>query len=189
MNIDLKVKNFSDYKSRMFTYVGEDETNAIFEYVGGEDAVMDAPFANTLDTGFAYEGSLVEALLNITTYAIKINQLLPKEKQVDIKSIVKVGLLHHISKVMLYQENDNTWEVNNRGMIYKYNDCLDGALRVGERSILIAANSGVKFTELEYEAMRIMDKNNDDNYSKYYSSTLSTVIRQANELVTLITKK
>ena len=115
--------------------------------------------------------------------------LLPKEKQADIKSIVKVGLLHHISKVMLYQENDNTWEVNNRGMIYKFNQDLEGALRTGERSTMIASNSGVKFSEIEYEAMRIMDKTNDDNYSKYYSSTLSTVIKQANEIVTLITKK
>lgn len=189
MNLDVKIKNFSDFKNRLYTYVGENETNEIFSYLGGEDAVMDAPFANTLDTGFAYEGSLVETLLNITTYAVKINQLLPKDKQADIKSIVKVGLLHHLAKVVLYKENDNTWEVNNRGMIYKYNNELEGALRVGERSTLIASNAGVKFSEIEYEAMRIMDKTNDDNYSKYYSSSLSTVIKQANEILTLITKK
>lgn len=189
MKEDIKVKNYSDFKDRLYTYVGKDETDNIISYLGGDDKVMDAPFAHLRDTGFAYKGSLVEALLDITTYAVKINNLLPKDKQAKLESIVKVGLLHHLAKVLLYEENDNSWEVNNRGMIYKYADNLEGALRVGERSTLIACNAGVKFTEIEFEAMRIMDKTNDDNYSKYYSSSLSTVIKQANEIITLITKE
>ena len=185
---DILIKNFSDFIDRLNTYIGTEETDNIIDIVGGEELLMDAPFANMSETGLAYRGSLVETLLNITTYAVKINQLLPKNKQADIKSIVKVGLLHHIAKVQLYTLNDNNWEINNRGIIYKYNE-LEGALRVGERSTLIACNGGVKFSEIEFEAMRIMDKTNDDNYSKYYSSSLSTVIKQANEIVSLVSKK
>ena len=189
LNEDIILKNYDDFKKRLETYLGAEATENIINTLGGDDIIMDAPFANTSDTGFAYRGSLVETLLNITTFAVKINQLLPANKQAELKSIVKVGLLHHLAKVQLYEPNDNTWEITNRGMVYKYNNDLLGALRVGERSTLIACNSGVKFTELEYEAMRIMDKTNDDNYAKYYSSSLSTVIKQANEIVTLINKK
>ena len=189
LNEDVILKNYDDFKRRLETYVGIEETKNLIDSLGGDEKVMDAPFANTSDTGLAYRGSLIETLLSLTTYAVKINQLLPTNKQADIKSIVKVGLLHHLAKVLLYEVNDNTWEVTNRGMVYKYNSDLLGALRVGERSTLLACNAGVKFTEYEFEAMRIMDKTNDDNYAKYYSSSLSTVIKQANEIVTLINKK
>lgn len=74
-------------------------------------------------------------------------------------------------------------------MVYKFNNDLKGALRVGERSLLIAMNEGVKFTEDEFEAMRIMDKDGaDDNYSKYFSSPLSMVIRHANEMLDYINR-
>ena len=51
-------------------------------------------------------------------------------------------------------------------------------------------NAGIKFTDAEFEAMCIMDKVNNasDNYSKYFSSTLSVVVKQANELVGLYYK-
>lgn len=188
LDVNLIIKNFDDFKTRMNTYLGENETNELINILGGEEKLMDASYANINDSGLAYRGSLIETVLNITKYAVKINQLLPESKQANLNSIVKVGLLHHISKVLLYEPNDNNWEITNRGMVYKFNNELEGALRVGERSTMLASNAGVKFTELEYEAMRIMDKTNDDNYAKYYSSSLSIVIKQANEIVNHIYK-
>ena len=185
---DIILKNYDDFKKRLETYVGVEETNNLINSLGGDDVVMDASYANLTDSGLAYKGSLIESMLNITKYAVKINQLLPENKQANLNSIVKVGLLHHIAKVLLYEANDNNWEITNRGMVYKYNSELEGALRVGERSTLLSSNAGIKFSELEYEAMRIMDKTNDDNYAKYYSSSLSIVIKQANEIVNHIYK-
>ena len=188
LNEDIILKNYDDFKKRLETYVGVEETNNLINSLGGDDVVMDASYANLTDSGLAYRGSLIESMLNITKYAVKINQLLPENKQANLNSIVKVGLLHHIAKVLLYEPNDNNWEITNRGMVYKYNSELEGALRVGERSTLLSSNAGIKFSELEYEAMRIMDKTNDDNYAKYYSSSLSIVIKQANEIVNHIYK-
>lgn len=185
---DIILKNYDDFKKRLEMYVGVEETNNLINSLGGDDVVMDASYANLTDSGLAYKGSLIESMLNITKYAVKINQLLPENKQANLNSIVKVGLLHHIAKVLLYEPNDNNWEITNRGMVYKYNSELEGALRVGERSTLLSSNAGIKFSELEYEAMRIMDKTNDDNYAKYYSSSLSIVIKQANEIVNHIYK-
>ena len=149
LNEDLIIKNFSDFKTRLYTYLGEEVSEALIKSIGGDDKLMDSSFANLNETGLAYRGSLVETALNITKYAVKLNQLLPENKQADLNSIVKVGLLHHIAKVLLYEPNDNTWEITNRGMVYKYNNDLEGALRVGERSALLASNAGVKFTEVE----------------------------------------
>ena len=187
---EILVSNFSKYKKRLITYVGEQEAESIIEELGGDDAVMNATYANTDNTGLAYDGSFTETVIALTVYAIKINDLLPEEKQVSKESIAKVALLSQIGKVLLFKPQTNDWRRKNLGENYTYAE-LDGAIRVGERSILIAMNSGVKFTEFEFEAMRIMDKQNEngDNYSKYFSGTLSMVIKQANEMIEVIKRK
>ena len=187
---EILVSNFSKYKKRLITYVGEQETESIIEELGGDDAVMNATYANTDNTGLAYDGSFTETIIALTVYASKINNLLPEEKQVSKESIAKVALLSQIGKVLLFKPQTNDWRRKNLGENYTYAE-LDGAIRVSERSILIAMNSGVKFTEFEFEAMRIMDKQNEnaDNYSKYFSGTLSMVIKQANEMIDIINRK
>lgn len=187
---EILVSNFSKYKKRLITYVGEQEAESIIEELGGDDAVMNATYANMENTGLAYDGSFTETVIALTVYAIKINDLLPEEKQVSKESIAKVTLLSQIGKVLLFKPQTNDWRRKNLGEKYTYTE-LDGAIRVGERSILIAMNSGVKFTEFEFEAMRIMDKQNEnaDNYSKYFSGTLSMVIKQANEMIDIINRK
>lgn len=187
---EILVSNFSKYKKRLITYVGEQEAESIIEELGGDDAVMNATYANTDSTGLAYDGSFTETVIALTVYAIKINDLLPEEKQVSKESIAKVALLSQIGKVLLFKPQTNDWRRKNLGENYSYAE-LDGAIRVGERSILIAMNSGVKFTEFEFEAMRIMDKQNEnaDNYSKYFSGTLSMIIKQANEMIDIINRK
>ena len=187
---EILVSNFSKYKKKLITYVGEQETESIIEELGGDDAVMNATYANMDNTGLAYDGSFTETVIALTVYAIKINDLLPDEKQVSKESIAKVALLSQIGKVLLFKPQTNDWRRKNLGENYSYAE-LDGAIRVGERSILIAMNSGVKFTEFEFEAMRIMDKQNEnaDNYSKYFSGALSMVIKQANEMIDIINRK
>lgn len=187
---EILVSNFSKYKKKLITYVGEQEAESIIEELGGDDAVMNATYANMDNTGLAYDGSFTETVIALTVYAIKINELLPEEKQVSKESIAKVALLSQIGKVLLFKPQTNDWRRKNLGENYTYAE-LDGAIRVGERSILIAMNSGVKFTEFEFEAMRIMDKQNEnaDNYSKYFSGALSMVIKQANEMIDIINRK
>ena len=187
---EILVSNFSKYKKKLITYVGEQEAESIIDELGGDDAVMNATYANMDNTGLAYDGSFTETVIALTVYAIKINGLLPEEKQVSKESIAKVALLSQIGKVLLFKPQTNDWRRKNLGENYTYAE-LDGAIRVGERSILIAMNSGVKFTEFEFEAMRIMDKQNEnaDNYSKYFSGALSMVIKQANEMIDIINRK
>ena len=187
---EILVSNFSKYKKKLITYVGEQEAESIIEELGGDDAVMNATYANMDNTGLAYDGSFTETVIALTVYAIKINELLPEEKQVSKESIAKVALLSQIGKVLLFKPQTNDWRRKNLGENYTYAE-LDGDIRVGERSILIAMNSGVKFTEFEFEAMRIMDKQNEnaDNYSKYFSGALSMVIKQANEMIDIINRK
>ena len=190
MDKDILISNFSKYKKRLVSYVGEEETSKIIEAIGGENTLMNATYANMENSGLAYDGSFCQTIINLTVIALKLNDLLPEAKQVSKESIAKVALLSQIGKVQLFKPQTDEWRKTKLKEFYTYNE-LDGALRVGERSILIAMNAGVKFDEFEYEAMRIMDKQNEnaDNYSKYFSGALSVIIKQANELVDLINKK
>ena len=189
MQTDILVKNFAVYRKGLDKILGSEVADNVIEALGGEDAVMTATYANLADSGSAFDGSFVKNVIRLARIANSINELLPEAMRADATSLGKVCLLNQIAKVVMFSTNDNSWEVTNRGMIYKYND-LEGALRTGERSTLIAMNAGVKFTPEEFEAMGILDKNvEDDNYKKYFASPLSTVVRQAAELVTLINKK
>ena len=108
--------------------------------------------------------------------------------RVDNKSIYRVALLQHIAKVLMYVENDNEWEVKNRGFVYKFVD-QNTALRCGERALFLLMQVGVVLTEDEFEAIRIVDKSKeDDAFSKFFSNTLAFVIRQSNEIVSLVNK-
>lgn len=186
---DILVKNYDNFYQYLVKTVGEESAEYIIDYLGGEERVMSAPFFNLEESGVAYEGAFTRSVIRLIKIAYNINDSLPDDVRVNERSINKVCLLSHISKVLLYEKNDNNWEVTNRGMVYKFNNELRGALRVGERSALISMNAGVKFTDLEFEAMRIMDKDcNDDNYSRYYSSALSMIVRQANEILDCINR-
>ena len=163
--------------------VGVDYAN-IVKYVG-ENNLKNATFAINSDMGMAYDGSLINIILRkVTKYAVLINQMLPENVKVNEESLVKVCLLHQISKAIMFEENDSTWEKTNRGLLYKYSE-LEGSLRCGERSAYICLSNGVQFTPEEYEAMRIMDKDSEDTYTKFYSSPIATIVKQANELAAM----
>lgn len=186
MSEDKIQKNFETYENGLIKLFGEETANNIIAALGGKEKVSRATYSHLKDSGSAFDGSLLKNIIRMAQYANKLNEVLPDYAKADINSINKVCMLCQIAKALLYEENDNNWEIINRGMPYKFNNDLEGALRIGERSTLIAMNAGVKFTEIEFEAMRIIDKDStEDNYTKYFSSPLSTVIRQASELITL----
>ena len=133
----------------------------------------------------AYDGSLIETILRVLTpYAVKINDALPKDLQVEKEKVIKVCLLSHLSKMVMFVKNDNQWEIEKRGMVYKYAP-TKVALKMGMKSLYIAQSLGIKFTEDEMEAMTVMDRDENDSQVKYYSSPLATIIKQANELTHL----
>lgn len=181
-------KNFSNFKRGLVKYVGKEAAEEIIDAVGGEDAIKNATYALTGDTGAAYKGSFTKNIIKLGKIAASIanNTDIFNEGTIKEDSIWRVVLLSQIAKVLLFVENDNGWEISNRGIIYKYNNDLKGALRVGERSTLIACNAGVKFSEEEFEAMKIIDKTCDeDNYKKYFLSPLSQVIKIASDIINI----
>jgi hypothetical protein len=103
--------------------------------------------------------------------------------------LVKVCLLQHLSKIEMYEKNDNQWEIEKRGMLYKFAE-TEGCLKFGERSALSALNLGVKLSPVEFEAICALDKEGEEAKNrKYVISILSTIVRQANELAYTIERE
>ena len=88
----------------------------------------------------------------------------------------------------MFNPNDEEWS-KQRGNLYKFAN-TEGVLKVGERSICMCANAGIKFTPIEFEAMRVLDKDCDEIKSqKQLINIMSLIVLQANELAYAIEKE
>lgn len=183
-----KEQNLATFKRYLTKLIGAAETNALIFNLGGENAIMEASFGMTKDSGCAYSGAFLENVLRISDIAMNINDnIFPEEKRVVPKSIYRVVLLQHLSKVTMYENNTNQWEIDNRGILYKFRD-TNVVLKGGERVILLLLKSGIQdITEEEYEAIRIIDKMKEDDFAiTKHISTLACIIKQANEINTMV---
>jgi hypothetical protein len=152
-------------------------TDTLLDLLGQE--FIKAPASTRTDLNNAFEGGLIAHLLLTTKYAVKINSILPETMRVDMKSLLKVTLLHQIGKAKLYISEDK-WH-QDRGMMYKFNNDLT-SMSVGERSTIYALSNGISLTEEEFQAIINHDKDDSDRQAKFFTSTLGVILKQANEL-------
>lgn len=146
------------------------------------DLLKKASYGMSEDSGSAYDGSLLDIVLNkLCLYSFNINNTLSESMKVNKESLLKVLLLQHISKCEMFVEQTVDWQ-RKGGVLYEFNPEIKGQLKTGERSAYICMKYGIKLTEEEYEAIRIIDKDNDDK-SQYYASPLATIVKMTNLLV------
>ena len=145
----------------------------------GEDFIK-APASSMADFHNAFEGGLIDHLLNVAKYAVIINKSLPEDERVDQNSLVKVCLLHQIGKAKLYKPCESEWHRKNQGKMYEFNSDLT-SMRIGERSIHYATTTGVKFTDDEYIAILNFEKT-DDKMSVYHNSMIGELLKMGSVL-------
>ena len=188
----LKEKNFELFIEKLSTFAFErDETK---EDVNIEENVMEkitkvfgdkllnATYTISNDYGNAYDGSFLHILLRtLIPTALGINELLPENVRPPKETLIKVLLVHQLAKALIHVPNDNKWEIEKRNMLYKYAENKP-AIKTGLYSLMLAMELGIKLTPEEAEAVTINDRSLEDSQSRWHSSVLSTVVRQANEL-------
>lgn len=159
-----------------------------FESLFG-DKLKDATYTfSNKDNTACGSGEFLQTILRVLTpTALKINALLPEDKRCEEQNVVIACLLSQISKIVMVSPNDNKWEIENRGMIYKFNN-FPFAMKMGMRSIAMCIQSGFKLSDNVIEAISNLDRE-DDKQVKFFSSTLATVLRQAIELTDIMIRK
>jgi hypothetical protein len=145
----------------------------------GEDFIK-APSSSVSMYNNAFEGGLIDHLLNTAKYAVLINKSLPVDEQVDQNSLVKVCLLHQIGKAKLYKPCESEWHRKNQGKMYVFNEDLT-SMRIGERSIYYATKFGVSLSEEEYAAILNFDKT-DDKMSEYHNTMTGDLLKMGSTL-------
>ena len=178
MTEEIKQKNLKLFFEKL-TKLGVDV--GILNEIYGEK-LMNGTFTNSNDYGNAYNGSLLEIVLKVLTpYAVRLNELLQEEQRVDKNTLVKICLLHQIAKAVRMVENDNQWEIEKRGLIFKYKEDLP-SIRTGLHSVSMCFECGIPLTTEEIEVMTINDRDLSDDQARWHASVMATLVRQANEL-------
>lgn len=150
--------------------------------------ILASPCAVNEDMGTAYKGALIVHINMAYALAKSIAQKISGTFSINSKSLLKVCYIMHLSKRYTYIENDNEWEVKNRGLVFKFNNNIDGTLKGGQKSALEALNNGVKLTPEEFESILILDSD-DDSKNCIHRPIMATIVRQANELAYAIERE
>ena len=146
------------------------------------DRLMNATFTNSNEFGNAYDGSFLEIVLKVLTpFAVRLNELLQEEQRVDKDTLVKVCLLHQIAKAVRIVPNGNQWEIEKRGLVYKYDSDLP-SIRTGLHSVSMCFECGIPLSTDEIEVMTINDRDLSDDQARWHASVMASLVRQANEL-------
>lgn len=171
------LKNTEKYfkTGEKFGFMNEELMNFL-----GQDFIK-APASTMKSLHNAFEGGLIDHTLRVTSYAVKLNDVLPENMKVSVDSLIKVSCLHQIGKAKLYKENTSQWHKDNQGKMYEFNDRMV-SMSVGERSAHYALSYGIKLSEEEFQAIVNFAKDSSDKQAKYHSNTLAVLLRQAIEL-------
>lgn len=179
-----RLKKYNCFSEQMITEIGEKLKNA--------------SFALNKSSGSAYQGSMIDVVLNhLCKIAYNINEkafgLNDRQKynhpyiKVNSDMLMRVLLLQHISKSEMFIPQENQWKLKN-GYLYDFNNDVASALKCGERSIFLCLKYGIKLSEEEFEAMRIIDKD-DTEKNNSFANPLCTIVRAANQLTAIETHK
>ena len=153
-----------------------------------KDELTSSPCAVSDEMGTAYKGALLIHINLTMALAQRLGKMISGTFEIDESVLLKIIILMHLSKRLVYVENDNDWEIKNRGLNFKFAKGIEGCLKGGERSALEALNNGVKLTPTEFEAITCLD-DTEDNSRKSFMSIYTTIVRQSNELAYAIEKE
>jgi hypothetical protein len=151
------------------------------EFLG--DDLFISPASSSLNMVGCYPGGLLYHMIKACKYSIKVNEVMPEPLKQPVERIVRAVFLSQIGKVFMFRMSDPT---THNGMIqgskmYQFNDDIV-RMRVGERSVYYAMKHGTQLTEEEYQAILNLDKDDEDKMAKYFSSSLTSIIKMGFEI-------
>ena len=169
-----KLKKYNCYSEQMINEIG--------------GQLKDCSFSMNDDSGSAYQGSMIDIVLNhLCSVAYNINEVVfgPTGKfnsiRVNPDMLMRVLLLQDIAKAEMFVNTRDTWKVK-KGILYEFNTNLKASLKLGERSLYLCQKYGIELAEEEYEAIRIIDKSEDDKIM-FYINPLCSIVKMANQFV------
>jgi hypothetical protein len=176
-----RLKKYNCYSEEMINDIG--------------DKLKRASFALSVNSGCAYDGSMIDTVLNhLCVIAYHINEdafgINAKQRmkhgylKVNPNILMRVLLLQHISKAEMLIPQEQQWKIKN-GYTFDFNPNMATTLKCGERSIFLCQKYGIKLSEEEYEAIRIIDKDDENKKADTYVNPLCQIVKIANQLTAI----
>lgn len=169
-----KLEKYGCYSEEMMKVIG--------------DKIKNCPFGMNEDSGGAYQGGMIDVVLHsLCKLAHNINELgfgngdnvnHPLLK-VNSNMLFRVLLMQHIAKAEMFVPSSEQWKIK-KGMLYEFNNNLTSTLKLGERSIYLCQKYGITLEEEEYEAMRIIDR--EECKYDFFASPLALLVKFVNVL-------
>lgn len=164
-----KVKKYSIFNESLLNELGEE--------------LFISPSHISEDFKYSYPGGLIEHIIQITTYMIKLNNLLPESKKIDDETIIKTVFLSQIGKCGMFKVNSNEWAKKN-GKFYEYSK-QNVILKYNERSLYMIQKYNISISESQYQAISMIGKN-EENMLVIYINPLTLLLKQAYDLSVII---
>lgn len=146
--------------------------------------LFESPASTMLSLHNAFPGGLVDHLLRVAGYAVKLNDMLPEGLKQTKESVIRVSLLHSIGKTGLYTPCKSDWHIKNQGKMYEFNEDLT-SMTIGERSVyyMISNNQCDGWlSDIEYQAILNYDKAQGDKMAEWHTSSLGEILKMAIKL-------
>lgn len=169
-----KLEKYNCYSEQMINELGEE--------------IKNCSFSLNEDTGSCYQGSMIDIVLNhLCSIAYNVNECVFgingrfSEMKVNPDMLMRVLLLQHLAKAEMFVPQREQWKIK-RGQYYDFNPDLKSSLRLGERSLYLCQKYGIEVSEEEFEAIRIIDKLDDDKINSFLTP-LCSIVKMANQFV------
>lgn len=169
-----KLEKYNCYSEQMINELGEE--------------IKNCSFSLNEDTGSCYQGSMIDIVLNhLCSIAYNVNECVFgingrfSEMKVNPDMLMRVLLLQHLAKAEMFVPQREQWKIK-RGQYYDFNPDLKSSLKLGERSLYLCQKYGIEVSEEEFEAIRIIDKLDDDKINSFLTP-LCSIVKMANQFV------
>lgn len=157
------------------------------------ELIKNASFSIKDEQGGAYQGAMIDVVLNVLCkigYEINEKAFGDDENvshptlKCNMDMLMRVLLLQHIAKCEMFVPQRDSYQIK-RGNLYTWNENIEiRGLKLGERTLYLCQKYGIKLNETEYDAIKIIDKEEGEN-SLFYISPLAAIVRAANMFTTV----
>lgn len=169
-----------------------------------EETLTLSPASSRSEHHNCFPGGYLDHVLKVVEAALVLNKVWDKfgqKKTYTSEELVFAAINHDLGKLgtndmPFYVLNDNQWEVEKRGMMYKYN--YDHHMRISDRSLYALQEAGISMSAAEYLAIKLHDGLYEESNKSYLltfspeshlKTTLPHVLHQADLMASQIEKQ
>ena len=132
-------------------------------YKGIEETLTMSPASSNVNHHNCFPGGYLDHVIRVVEGALIMSKVWDKVGQRETytqEELVFSAINHDLGKLgtndkPFYVPNDNQWEIEKRGIVYKFS--YDNHMRISDRSLYALQQAGIAMSEKEYIAIKIHD--------------------------------